>query len=571
MADVLFIAEAFLVWAVLYAVQIPLRKEEHRVLRSAVFLLKLILIPAVAVLFSAIDWWLPYNHGSIMCAIYVALIGDVVASAVEYAVRWLRARGDADGESRHRFDHRVGAPIGLAICIVVLAYGTVNAETVNEDTHEWQAEGLEREHTFAFAADLHTGSAQSMDVLRDFCRQVNESGAEFLILGGDVTDELTTYEEMVETYSILSTVDVPVYFVYGNHDRQPGEHFVGGRTYTDEQLLEAIEGAGITVLVDEFVQVDSDLVLLGREDLTVDSRKDWSELVNPYPDGALIVVDHNPYDDAQLEKEVSALQLSGHTHAGQLWPLKTLYRLFYPQVCGEYDYPGTHLYVTPGMSVWGLPIRTEAHCAWELITLHPRSGRHLRALCDDTLLSFHEHPWPMATEFECEYKMNAPMTGCKASITVERDSSDALVMKYYFYEMESGKEKEGRVNVPEELVDEVRDLVNRHIVSLKVNMVPGLVTDTADESFKVTIGDSCHIFKSENIANMTNDSTVEEAWSILIKYLPEGTSEGLELIFDRNALTCGGRQHGRRTSPSPPQGGYLSETPIPVPWRRPIR
>jgi len=380
MIDVLFIAEAFLAWAVLYAAQIPFRKEEHRVLRSAVFLLKLILIPAVAVLFSAIEWWLPYNFGRIMCAIYVALIGDVVASVVEYAVRWIRARGDADGESRHRFDHRIGAPIGLAICIVVLAYGTVNAETVNEDIHEWQADRLERAHTFAFAADLHTGSAQSMDVLRDFCRQVNESGAEFLILGGDVTDELTTYEEMVETYSILSTVDIPVYFVYGNHDRQPGADFVGGRTYTDEQLLDALEGAGIIVLADEFVQVDSDLVLLGREDLSVDSRKDWSELVNPYPGGALVVADHQPYDNVQLEEEVSALQLSGHTHAGQLWPLKTLYRLFYPQVCGEYDCLGTRLYVTPGMSGWAIPIRTEAHCAWELITLHPRCGMASRLL-----------------------------------------------------------------------------------------------------------------------------------------------------------------------------------------------
>lgn len=152
--------------------------------------------------------------------------------------------------------------------------------------------------------------------------------------------------------------------------------------------------------------------------------------------------------------------------------------------------------------------------------------------------------------------MNAPMTGCKASITVKRDSSDALVMKYHFYEMESGKEKEGCLNVPEELVDEVRDLVNRHIVSLKVNMVPGLVTDTADESFKVTIGDSCHIYKSENIANMTNDSTVEEAWSILIKYLPEGTSDGLELIFDRNVFII------RRPPARPPNFSLRSRAVI---------
>jgi len=373
MIDALFIAEAILAWVVLYAVQLPLRREEHRILRSTVFLLKLILIPAVAVLFVSADWALPYIHGSIMCAIYVALIGDVVASMVEYAVRRLTAGGDSDGERRHRFDHRIGAPVGLAICILVLAYGIVNAETVTEDTHEWQVDGLEQEHTFALATDLHAGSALPMDSLRNLCRQVNASGAEFMILGGDITDELTSYEEMVETYRMLSTVEVPVFMVYGNHDRQPSAHLAGGRTYTDEQLRDAIEDAGIILLVDEFVQVGGDLVLLGREDISAgDARKDWSELVNPYPGKALIVADHQPYDEEQLEAEVSALQVSGHTHAGQLWPLKAVYGLLHLPAYGEFDYPGTRLYVSPGTGLWAPLFRTEGHCAWELITLHPR-------------------------------------------------------------------------------------------------------------------------------------------------------------------------------------------------------
>ncbi len=209
--------------------------------------------------------------------------------------------------------------------MIVLVSGTINAETIRMDTHEWQADGLEQEHTFAFASDLHAGSSLSMDELREFCRQVNGSDAEFLVLGGDITDELTSYEEMVETYAILSTVDVPIYMVFGNHDRQPGASHVGGRTYTDEQLMHAIDDAGITVLTDEFVLVSDDLVLLGREDISRgDERKDWSDLVNPYEGLTLIVADHQPYDLEQLRSEVSALQISGHTHAGQLWPLRTL-------------------------------------------------------------------------------------------------------------------------------------------------------------------------------------------------------------------------------------------------------
>jgi predicted MPP superfamily phosphohydrolase len=329
------VAEIVLVWSLLTVVQYPLRKEEHRLVRSIVFLVKLILIPAVAVLFAGIEWAMPYIHGEILCAAYIALIGDVAASAVEYAVRRLRAWREADDGLRRRYDHRVGVLIGLVVCFAMLAFATVNAETVRMDTHEWQADGLEQEHAFAFAADLHAGSSMSMDALRDFCDQVNDSDAEFLILGGDVTDEMTSYEEMIETYRILSSVEIPVYFVFGNHDRQPGADYVGGRTYTDEQLMGAIEGAGIIVLADDYVQVAGDLVLLGREDISAgDARKDWSELSNPYS-GALIVADHQPYDRDQLDAEVSALQLSGHTHAGQLWPLRFIYGLLGLPVYGE--------------------------------------------------------------------------------------------------------------------------------------------------------------------------------------------------------------------------------------------
>jgi predicted MPP superfamily phosphohydrolase len=177
---------------------------------------------------------------------------------------------------------------------------------------------------------------------------------------------------MVETYGILSTVSIPVYLVMGNHDRQPYSHYAGGRTYTDAQLLDAIDSAGIKLLCDEFVLVDTDLILLGREDVSAgDARKAWSELSNPYPGKTLIVADHQPYDRDQLKAEVSALQLSGHTHAGQLWPLQTIYNLLGYPAYGEFDYPGTRLYVSPGLNGWSPPMRTEVHCGWELITLHP--------------------------------------------------------------------------------------------------------------------------------------------------------------------------------------------------------
>ena len=249
----------------------------------------------------------------------------------------------------------------------------MNSQQYVKTVHEWNAEGLIRPHTFAFVSDIHAGSAQPVEKLHDLCHQINESKPEFVILCGDVTDEFTTLEEMEATYAILSEIDAPTYYIYGNHDRQPRSGYLNGRTYSDEQLSEAIRGAGIIILQDEYVKISDDLVLLGREDLSMAGiRKDWKDL--PDRDAgeyALVVADHAPYDNGQLQEERSALQISGHTHAGQLWPLQLLYRILGYQAYGEFNYPGTLLYVSAGASVWKAPLRTEEHCEWDLVTLKP--------------------------------------------------------------------------------------------------------------------------------------------------------------------------------------------------------
>ena len=367
-----WVLEIITAWAILFAIQIPLRKRQHRVINTAVFLIKVLLILLTALMFVAFVIPFTYNHSDIITAVYLALAGDVAASVVEYVIRRIRHTGSGKS-GKAACSLKLTGALSLVFCLCFFLYGTINAGNVVEKTLEWQAEGLTAEHTFAFMADIHAGTAQPLETLEEVCRQINEAGPEFVILGGDITDELTSHEDMTAAYRILSQIEAPVYFVYGNHDRQPDSSFIGGRTYSDEELAAAINGAGITILADEYVKVADDLILLGREDLlSPQGRKDWSQLVNPYKDaGALVVADHQPYDKEQLAQEVSALQLSGHTHAGQLWPLQLFYRLLGLPAYGEFEQPGTRLYVTAGESSWALPLRTEARCEWDLISLHP--------------------------------------------------------------------------------------------------------------------------------------------------------------------------------------------------------
>lgn len=356
----------------MFAIQIPLRKKRHPIISAVLFLIKALLIILAALMFVAFVQPLTYNHGDVITAVYLALVGDVAASVVEYVIRRIRHAGSGK-TGKPACMMKLNGVLSLIFCLCFFLYGTVNAGNVAEKSLEWQAEGLTAEHTFAFMADIHAGTAQPPETLEEVCRQINDAGPEFVILGGDITDELTSHEDMIEAYRILARIEAPVYFVYGNHDRQPDSAYVGGRTYSDKELTAAIEGAGITILADEYVQAAEDLILLGREDpASPQGRKDWAQLVNPYEGaGALVVADHQPYDKEPLGQEVSALQLSGHTHAGQLWPLQLFYRLLGLPAYGEFELDRTRLYVSAGESGWALPLRTEEHCEWDLITLHP--------------------------------------------------------------------------------------------------------------------------------------------------------------------------------------------------------
>ena len=377
MNTIYFFLGIVLTWIVIFAVQKPVRKKNCRLLNAVVLILKLLLIPIFAIMFIAMEWMITYKYGFLFNAAYIALIGDTAAGVIEYLVSCVRRHKDRDDkhskEERTIRDQRLIAIIGIAACIVLTTYGYINSQRFVMKTHEWQAEGLTREHTFAFVADIHAGTAQPVESLHDLCSRINDADPEFVILGGDVTDELTTYEDMISTYEILSEINAPIYFIYGNHDRQPNANYYNGRTYTDEQLTELILSAGITILKDEYAEIADDLMLLGREDYTTaENRKAWSELSSQNSSGrALVVADHQPYDNEQLEKAEFFLQVSGHTHAGQLFPIQLIYRALGLQAYGEFDYADSVLYVSAGASEWMTPFRTEEHCEWDLITLKP--------------------------------------------------------------------------------------------------------------------------------------------------------------------------------------------------------
>ena len=142
--------------------------------------------------------------------------------------------------------------------------------------------------------------------------------------------------------------------------------------YTEQELEDAITSNGITILYENYLEVNEDLILLGREDPSHSSeRKAVKDLPSIPHDRFVLVVDHTPYQIDEIIGLKADLQLSGHTHAAQFFPIQTIYKFLNLNVLGDYQIGDTHLYVSPGISGWALPLRSEAHSQYEVFDLIP--------------------------------------------------------------------------------------------------------------------------------------------------------------------------------------------------------
>lgn len=354
-----------LAYGLLCLIQIPLIKLDRWWISAIGVLPKILLAAWAAYSFVSVAEISPFLINCLLGVIYIVLWADAVNDIVMLILH-LAKKTDRG--------LKVRLITGTAITLVFLTYSILNMQIVTAREHVYTTDKISRDHRFVFVADIHYGSSQTEDAVDGMIGDIRDLDPEFIVLGGDITDEFTTKDELYSLYSKLGAMDIPVYFIYGNHDRQEGSDNVGGRTYSDEDLRNAIESNGITILCDEYTVIDDEIILLGREDSSHDTRIPVDSLPKLPDNGYIINIDHSPYNYEDILNTGADLQLSGHTHAGQLFPLSIIYRFGVDNIYGEFRRGSTDLYVSSGASGWSVPLRTEAHCNYEVITV--RSARN---------------------------------------------------------------------------------------------------------------------------------------------------------------------------------------------------
>ena len=226
------------------------------------------------------------------------------------------------------------------IPIIIVVIGVINVENLHYTTYNLENSDITEDIRMAYVSDVHL-STLSKSKLERLVEEVSNKDYDIFVIDGDLIDEFSKDSKAREVIAKLGTIKTKygLYYVEGNHDLLNNKR----RSYLTD--------SGFQVLEDKSVLIDNNFYLLGRRDLKDKDRGDLNSLTYNL-DKPIILLDHQPNVIKNMDSRV-IVQLSGHTHAGQIWPLGYFLKYGY--------YKDKRLIVSSGVGAWHNPVRTSKY------------------------------------------------------------------------------------------------------------------------------------------------------------------------------------------------------------------
>ena len=248
--------------------------------------------------------------------------------------------------------------IVIPLVFLVIFIGYLNAKNVRiKELYITikNKKAVPKKYKIAVASDIHLGTIIGTKRLQNIVNKINSLSPDMVLLPGDVLDEDVTPVIRQNLGELLKTIQAPlgIYSVTGNHE------YIGGI----QKAVKYLTDHNVIILRDESILIDGNFYLVGREDrakkgFTGKNRKSLDEIMEDVDTGKpVILMDHQPYNLEEAEKYNIDLQLSGHTHHAQLWPLNYITEKIYELSWGYKRKNNTHYYVSCGVGTWGPPVR----------------------------------------------------------------------------------------------------------------------------------------------------------------------------------------------------------------------
>lgn len=265
------------------------------------------------------------------------------------------------------------------LCFLVVGtfstYGVIHAKKIVVNSYQVQIDKKVDKFSnlkVALVSDLHLGYNSSLNHVKKMVKLINESNPDVVVIAGDIFDN--SYEAIYEPDKIIQEIKkiktkYGVYAVYGNHDID--EKILAGFTFSwkknknlnDPRMTSFLEKANVKLLRDESLLIDDSFYLVGRIDyhkygMEVEKRKTIEELVSSFDKSKpIILIDHEPYELEEIAKAGVDLDLSGHTHNGQMFPSNIFIKFIWKNPHGLLKVDNMYSAVTSGVGVYGPNMR----------------------------------------------------------------------------------------------------------------------------------------------------------------------------------------------------------------------
>lgn len=253
--------------------------------------------------------------------------------------------------------------LASVISILIVIAGIFNMHDEKRTYYQYDT-NLANDRRLCLLADLHYPSATSKKELSRIVEKINNESSDYVILAGDIIDENTSKDKMIEVFEILGKIKAKVLYVYGNHDTLK---YSISHKFTKEEFLECLKSNDIKLLDDE-VLCEDDLCFVGID--RYDKDDDSALIKNLNQDKYNIIIDHEPKGLSDVSDHAD-MHLSGHTHGGQIFPMYYIYEWFKinDNNYGQKYFNDMVSINTSGIRGWGFDVRTSLFSEYVVIDL----------------------------------------------------------------------------------------------------------------------------------------------------------------------------------------------------------
>jgi predicted MPP superfamily phosphohydrolase len=263
------------------------------------------------------------------------------------------------------------AAAALVLALAMTGAGALGASAFAVNETEIRIPGLQKEVAVMHISDVHLGWHRGREYLEKIVNETNRMEPDIILITGDMADSEVALTP--ETFEPLAGFAAPVCFVGGNHEK-----YIGAK-----QVFGLIEQYGVRVFHNEAVYVHG-LQIVGLDYMSADETtfdmhpsddartiKSTLESLTLKPDMPTLLMHHSPVGAKYAEAKGVDLMLSGHTHAGQVFPFTLLGGILFPFNRGLYREGKLQVFVTQGAGTYMLRSRLGSSNEISMLRLMP--------------------------------------------------------------------------------------------------------------------------------------------------------------------------------------------------------